>query len=403
MNRPSLPLLALAILALAAGALWCRPGSPRAEAQTAAPTVEVAGNGIVEATEVEITTKVTARLASLAVRVGDEVRAGQTVALLENEDFAGNLEQASAGLRLAEARLAELVNGTRPEEIARARAQLRAARQALQQALARQALVEEGPRRELVSQLEAGLAQARATSEDADRERARIERLEREGAAPKQQADQARTRSEVARAQVAAAAQKLAEARAGARSQERAEAAAAVAGAQAQLDAASATLDLALAGPRAEVIEAARAQVALARGQVRTAQAQFDFTRLLSPITGRVTERDLEPGELVTPGLAVVEVADLATVWMKVYIPATQVGLVTFGQKAEVVCDSLPGRTFPGTVVEISETPEFTPKNVQTRDERTKQIFWVKIELPNPDLALKPGMPGDAVIHVGKP
>jgi HlyD family secretion protein len=95
-----------------------------------------------------------------------------------------------------------------------------------------------------------------------------------------------------------------------------------------------------------------------------------------------------------------VQVADLANVWMKVYIPATQVGQVKFGQKAEVVCDSLPEKTFPGTVVEIAEKPEFTPKNVQTRDERTKQIFWVKIEIPNPDLDLKPGMPGDAVIKL---
>lgn len=366
-------------------------------------TEPLTGNGVIEATEVEVSTKVTARVASLSVRVGQEVVAGQPIAELEAEDFLGQLEQARAQLRLAEARLAEQVNGTRPEEILRARAQLVAAQQALRQAQARSSLVQEGPRAEQIGQFRANLAQAQATQADARRERERLERLEREGAVSIQQADQARTRADVANAQVAAAAQRLAEAEAGSRGQERREAEAAVEFARAQLEAASATLELALLGPRAEVVEAARAQVDLAKAQIRTAQAMVEFTRIMAPISGRVTERDLEPGELVTPGLPIVQIADLATVWMKVYIPANEVGRVRFGQPAEVVCDSLPDRLFAGKVVEIAEQPEFTPKNVQTRDERTKQIFWVKIEIPNPSGDLKPGMPGEATIRTGTP
>jgi len=353
---------------------------------------------VVEATEVEVTTKATGRIASLSVRVGEQVTAGRLLAVLEADDYQGQCDQAEAGLRLAEARLAELVNGTRPEEIRRAQAQLAAAQQGLQQALARSSLVREGPRSEQVAQLRAALAQAQATLADARRELARAERLERDGAAPGQQADQARTRFDVAKAQVAAASQRVAEAETGARGQERREAQAGAEFAQAQRDAASAALDLALAGPRREVVDAARAQVDLARAQVRTAQAMLAFTRVSAPIDGRVTERNLEPGELVTPGAPIVQIADLATVWMKVYIPATEVGRVKFGQSAKVVCDALPDKVFTGKVVEVAEKPEFTPKNVQTRDERTKQIFWVKIEMPNPDGDLKPGMPGEATI-----
>ncbi len=396
------PVFGFFCLAAVVAAWHLVPWSAGTEVHAQTPSVsrEISGNGIIEATEVEITTKVTARIASLAVRVGEPVRAGQQVAVLENEDYAGQLEQASASLELALARLAELENGTRPEEVRRARAQFTAAGYSLKQAQARNSLVREGPRKEQVAQLKANLSQARSTLADAEREMKRAEKLEGEGAAPGQQLDQARTRWEVAQAQVKVASQRLAEAEAGARGQERNEAEAFVEFAQAQLDAASAALDLALAGARRETIDAARAQVALARGQLRTAQAMFDFTRLSSPINGRVTERNLEPGELVTPGMAVVQIADLDNVWMKVYIPATEVGLIKFGQTADVVCDSLPDRKFPGKVVEVAEKPEFTPKNVQTRDERTKQIFWVKIEIPNPDLDLKPGMPGDAVIHV---
>ncbi|MBF0542823.1 MAG: efflux RND transporter periplasmic adaptor subunit [Candidatus Riflebacteria bacterium] len=367
---------------------------------TAGDNLSMSGNGVIEATEVEISTKVTARVATLSIRVGDLVASGQTIALLESEDFLGQVDQAKAQVKLAEAHLEELVNGTRPEEIQRARSQYFAAQQSLHQAQARCSLVHEGPRTEQIAQLKANLAQEQATLDDAERELTRSKRLEREGAAPGQQADQAKTHYDVAKARVASAMQRLVEAKAGSRGQERADAEAAVDFAKAQVEAASATLDLALLGPRREVVDASRAQLDLARAQFRTAQAMLDFTHISSPLTGRVTERNLEPGELVTPGTPIVQIADLETLWMKVYIPATQVGLVKYGQTANVICDSLPDKVFPGRVVEISQYPEFTPKNVQTRDERIKQIFWVKIEMPNSTGDLKPGMPGEATIKI---
>lgn len=375
------------------------PNSPSGENERPA-LAPLAGNGVIEATEVEVTTKASGRIASMAVRVGETISAGRLIAILEAEDYLGQLEQAEAGLRLAEARLAELLNGTRPEEIRRARAQFAAAQQGFQQAQARHSLVREGPRVEQIGQLKASQAQAKATLADARRELERLERLETAGAISQQQADQARTRFDVAKAQVALATQRLAEAEAGSRGQERRESQAGVEFAQAQLDAASASLDLLLIGPRQETIDAARAQVDLAKAQVRTAKAMVEFTRVRSPIDGRITERNLETGEYVSPGAPIVQVADLATVWMKVYIPATEVGRVKFGQKAQVVCDALPEKVFAGSVVEVSDMPEFTPKNVQTRDERTKQIFWVKIEIPNGNGDLKPGMPGEATILV---
>jgi len=397
-NRAIFGFILLLAVVLGVPTLLGSGGSARAEAVQA--VVPLAGNGVIEATEVEVTTKASGRIASMSVRVGETVTAGRLIAVLEAEDYLGQLDQAEAGLRLAEARLAELTNGTRPEEVRRARAQFAAAQQGLQQAQARSSLVREGPRAEQIAQLRASLAQAQATLADAKRELERAERLERDGAAPGQQADQARTRHDVAKAQVSAASQRLAEAEAGSRGQERQEAQAGVQFAQAQLDAASAALDLALIGPRREAIDAARAQVDLSKAQVRTARALVEFTRVRSPIDGRVTERNLETGEFVSPGAPIVQVADLAKVWMKVYIPATEVGRVKFGQKAQVVCDALPEKVFAGEVVEISDKPEFTPKNVQTRDERTKQIFWVKIEIPNGNGDLKPGMPGEATILV---
>jgi HlyD family secretion protein len=120
--------------------------------------------------------------------------------------------------------------------------------------------------------------------------------------------------------------------------------------------------------------------------------------KLYAPISGVVTGKNLEVGETAFPGVALLTLADLRLVWIKIYVAEPVMGLVNLGDEARVSVDSYPGRTFTGTVTFISQEPEFTPKNVQTQEERTKLVFAVKIELENEDFALKPGMPADAEI-----
>ncbi len=121
-------------------------------------------------------------------------------------------------------------------------------------------------------------------------------------------------------------------------------------------------------------------------------------TKLHAPISGVVTSKNLEVGETAFPGVAVLTLADLKLVWMKIYVAEPVMGLINLGDEARITVDSYPGRTFLGKVTFISQEPEFTPKNVQTQEERTKLVFAVKIEMENEDLALKPGMPADAEI-----
>jgi len=102
----------------------------------------------------------------------------------------------------------------------------------------------------------------------------------------------------------------------------------------------------------------------------------------------------------VMPGMPIVRVAKLHDVWLRVYVPEPRIGLLRLGQQAKVTTDSS-DRRYPGRVVEIAQEAEFTPKNVQTRNERVKLVFGVKIAVENPDGSLKPGMPADAVIEVG--
>ncbi len=122
---------------------------------------------------------------------------------------------------------------------------------------------------------------------------------------------------------------------------------------------------------------------------------------IASPIDGVVLEKNLEIGEIAFPGTPVLTVADIKDTWIKIYINEKQLKRVKLGQKAEISIDAAPGKKYMGKVVSISNKAEFTPKTIQTKDERVKLMFAVKIAVPNPNQDLKPGMPADAIILTG--
>ncbi len=130
--------------------------------------------------------------------------------------------------------------------------------------------------------------------------------------------------------------------------------------------------------------------------------AAIDNAAIASPIDGVVLEKNLEIGEIAFPGTPVLTVADIEDTWIKIYVNETEMGRVKLGQKAVVTVDSFPDKEFRGNVVSISNKAEFTPKTIQTKDERVKLMFAVKIAVPNPNQELKPGMPADASIITGE-
>ena len=222
----------------------------------------------------------------------------------------------------------------------------------------------------------------------------------------------------------------------GARSQERSEAAANLASAQAvydkartdleryralhksgaistqQLDAAQSGYDVALSsltavrsrqslveeGNRPDTIEAQRQEVKRSQAIVDASRALLADTVVTSPITGVVLTKNFENGEYINPGSAIATVGDMNDCWVKVYISSTQLGLIKVGQQVSVKVDSFPGRTFPGTIKEISQNAEFTPRQSITQRERANLVFAVKVKVDNAEGILKPGMPADVVI-----
>ena len=172
--------------------------------------------------------------------------------------------------------------------------------------------------------------------------------------------------------------------------------------ARAALAQAKAQYELVKAGPRKEDISQGRARLEQARATLMAAETQLSYATIYAPLTGVVLSKNIESGEYVAPGTAVVTVGDLVNVWLRAYIAESDLGVVKVGQRAWVTTDTYPGRKYEGRVSFISSEAEFTPKNVQTPKERVKLVYRIKININNPKMQLKPGMPADAVIEVAE-
>lgn len=170
---------------------------------------------------------------------------------------------------------------------------------------------------------------------------------------------------------------------------------------EARVQVARAELDLALAGSTTEAIEMARGKLMEAEAVVKSVRTRIADTEIRAPRSGTISEIILREGETVSPGSVVVRMLDLEHLWVRVYLPLPAFGRIVRGQSAEVYSDAYPGLAYPGTVFAVSDESEFTPKNVQTADERVKQVFWVKVDVGDGRGELKSGMPVDVVIVAG--
>jgi HlyD family secretion protein len=473
MARRILPRIVAIIVLTAVVYLVWRYGFQR----KAPPGGVIRVSGTVEATEIMIAPKINGRIIALPIDEGSEVRRGDLMARLDTGELQAQVNQAQASLGVARARWEAARNGSRPEQIAQARAQLVQAQamvagandavlnsrknyrkvtdlkaqedaartryetsvSALQQAEEALRLVRAGPRVEQVEQARSAVDQAQVSLSKAEGDARRMQALYEQGAISAQQWDAATAARDVARAQLDQARAHLADLEAGARPEEIRQAELAVKQAKAnqegaklaldsareayrdrissksqydtaranyeaalaQTRAARAQLDLLLAGTRPEDLRAAQKQVEQAQATLRFFRAQFNNAFIYAPTGGVITTKVAELGETVAPGAPIAVLSDLDHVWLRVYVPENVYGKVKIGQRADITVDSAPHRVFRGTVVEIASEAEFTPKNVQTEQERVKLVFGVKITLDNRDHLLKPGMPADAVIKIG--
>ena len=152
-----------------------------------------------------------------------------------------------------------------------------------------------------------------------------------------------------------------------------------------------------------EEIETAHARLRLAEAQRAQVEKYIADTSVTAPVDGAVTRKSVEEGDYVLPNAQLFRISRLTTVNLMIYVSEVELARVKMGQRANVFIDAQPKKAIPGKVVYISPVAEFTPKNVQTKDDRTKLVFGVKLEIPNPEILLKPGMPADAELLDGQP
>ncbi len=376
----ALRLLVIAVLLAAAGltATW-------ASRRFGAPDRDLHVTGTIEGTQVDISAKVSGRIVELPVRDGQRVEPGQLIARLEASELEAEMQRAAAALRTATARLRELQAGSRAEEIREAEARAARAEAQLRDLMA-------GARQQEIEQARAALRNATATRDWTQRDYRRARELFAKELVAAQEVDRAKQAYEVALADEESARERATLVEAGPRTHE-------VEAARADVRAATERVSLLRAGPRAETIDAARAQVAEARAALDLSRARLGEARLVAPIAGVVLRKNVERGETVTPGTPMVTLLDPRDLWLRAFVPETDIGRIRVGQPAGVSVDAYPGREFPGAISEIASEAEFTPRNVQTKKERVNLVFRVKIALPNSDGVLKPGLPADAVIR----
>jgi HlyD family secretion protein len=307
------------------------------------PADRVRASGSVEATEVQVSSKVGGPLAALEVAEGDRVTEGQVIARLDVTDTQLALRRAEADRNQAAAQLRLLEAGARSEDVRQAEAQVNGA--------------------------EADVAGARDDLAAAETDLARFETLLKSNSGSQKQRDDAATRRDVAKARLAAAGERVRAAREG--------------------------LLRLKNGARPEEIDAARARVASADAQIATLRQAVEDAIVKAPLAGIVTQKLADAGEILAPRTPIVTVVDLDHAWANIYIDEPVVPRVRLGQKATVYTDA-GGAGLEGTVTFVSPKAEFTPRNVQTAEERSKLVYRIKVSVDNRQGVLKQGMPVEA-------
>ena len=383
-----LPILLIAALAFGGYYWW----SAREQAANA-NRIQFSGN--MELTQTDLAFKIAGRLVELNVREGDMVKKGQVIARVDAIQTQRTKEREQASLGLAESNMAqsrtsvawqkETVEG----DIQLKQADVRAAKARLDELVA-------GSRPQEILQADAAVSDAMAQVEQARLDWERAQKLFSNEDISRAQYDQFRTRNQSAQMQLKQAQERSAMVKEGPRKED-------IENARAQLQRAQAALRMSEANRmevkrREQELQSRESDIQRAQAQVGISESQLDDTTLIAPMDGVVLVKSAELGEVVAAGATVVSVGDVARPWVRGYIGAKDLDRIAIGQSAQVTSDS--GKTYTGKVSFVASEAEFTPKQIQTKDERQKLVYRIKVDVNNDKLELKNNMPVDTVIEL---
>jgi len=391
MKKRLIPVIvAVIVLAIAGGILWSQRNG-RDEARR----IRLSGN--MELTQVDISFKVAGKLIERAVNEGDTVKKGQLIARIDQQQTMRQNQAQQAGVQSAQMQLSQSATSiawqqaTNEADIELRKADIRQAQANLDQLL-------NGSRPEEIQQAQAAVADARTQAEQARLDWERAQTLYKNDDISTAQRDQYQARFNSTAAILRQAEERFAMVKEGPRKEEIAAARAALARAQAALKVSEAN---ALEVKRKqEDLAARKAEIERAQAQLGVTESQLDDTSVYSPIDGVVLVKSAENGEVLAAGTTVVTIGDLDHPWLRGYIKETDLGRVKLGQKVKLTTDSYRGKEYWGHVSFIASEAEFTPKQIQTAEERVKLVYRIKIEVDNSSHELKSNMPVDAEIEL---
>ncbi|HEX5733251.1 MAG TPA: HlyD family efflux transporter periplasmic adaptor subunit [Blastocatellia bacterium] len=353
----------------------------------ALPENVIAVSGRIEGDDSMVAAKTSGRIREITVREGDPVKAGQIIAVLDDDQIKARVSQAQSAVQQAEAR----VQWSR-QQIGVLQASLNQTRMSVSQAR----LDAEGRVSQATAQVaaaEASLAEAKAVYEQARFDKERYSALARDGVVSGRESEQSITTAEAQEA-VVMAAQKQLEATRGN-----------LMAARAYLDnpairaSEAAAIEQQIAQAQSDILSA-QADAERARAQLREAEANREDLKIVAPFDGTVATRAAEPGEVVAAGTPIMKIVNLDQVHLRAFIPEGEIGRVRVGQSARVYLDSNPGNAIKAVVARVDPEASFTPENTYFRDDRVKQVVGVKLQIINPQGFAKPGMPADGEVLV---
>ncbi|MBS3920255.1 MAG: efflux RND transporter periplasmic adaptor subunit [Deltaproteobacteria bacterium] len=364
-------------------------------AKETSPHIFVSGN--IETTEVKVSFKIPGKISKLPVDEGYIVKEREIIAKLEDGELIDLRNKSEAALEALQAKVPTLLTTiekeekTSSDEINKAESGLRAVQSRLAELLS-------GSRPQEIEAAKAEVERATSELEKTEKFYARAKHLVNGGYVAVKDWDTAKEAYEVAHAMHKKALENYALVKEGPRKEE-------IERAKAQVEEAKSALSLAQSR-RLQVkvyrqeLDVLKAQIKEAKAALEVAKRQLEYSEVFAPVSGVVLVKSVEPGEYVSPGATVVTLADLDRVWLKAYVDETDLGRVKLGQKAKIKTDTFPGKAYEGRISFISSEAEFTPKQVQTQKERVKLVYRIKIDVENRNRELKPGMPADGEILI---
>lgn len=390
MKKTVLIVVVIAVLG-AAGMLAYRSLHPEA-------TNKIVVSGNIELTQVDIAFKTSGRLIERTVNEGDVVQKGMVIARLDREQLLHQRDTAEAALSTAEAQLAESESALKwQKETMQADLQLRNAD--LSAAESQLLQLKNGARPQEIQQSQAAVAAAQSQYDQAKKDWDRAQTLYKNDDISTSQYDQFHARFESTEANLKQVKEQANLVQAGPRSE-------IIESASAQVERARASLKVGQANAietkrREEDIVARRGDIERAKSQIALIDSQLADTIAVSPINGIVLVKAADVGEVLAPGTSVVTVGDIDHPWLRAYIREQDLGRIKLGDKVKVTTDSSHDKSFDGHIAFISSDAEFTPKQIQTAEERVKLVYRIKIDIDNSRHELKSNMPADAEILTG--